>query len=135
MSFESTCFTNSSNVIGLCPDCSTKLNYRSKKREVKKLKKLSKMKPNKKRSQPSDSDNDLLSTDKMKETDRSGETSGENDLNTLDDSKNDVPDTNLPSESKPAEAAEGSWTKPSSNNAEEKSREEEFDEYLEDLLL
>lgn len=118
--------------LGLCPDCSTKLNYRSKKREVKKLKKLAK-KP-KRRSKHRTSDDDSLSTP-TRESSEAGPSGANDNLADSDDS-NDVAEPNQqPSESKPAaDSVEGSWTKPNSN-VEEKTREDEFDEYLEDLLL
>lgn len=121
---------------GLCPDCSTKLNYRSKKREVKKLKKLAKIKPHKRSKHRSTSDNESDSdkTDNT-ETDQ-GESSRNTETHRSDDSDTaDPADTiAVPSETNADESADGNWSKKQSN-VEEKSREDEFDEYLEDLLL
>lgn len=41
---------------GLCPDCSMKLNYKSKKREIKRLKKNKKVSKKSKRSNSNDND-------------------------------------------------------------------------------
>lgn len=98
---------------------------------MKKLKKLAKKKP-KRRSKPDlDSNGALLSTGLSDDTFQADSSVGN-----ISDESNDVEDPiNHPVESKTDDPpAEGSWTKPNSN-VEEKTREDEFDEYLEDLLL
>lgn len=117
---------------GLCPECSDKLNYHSKKREIKRIKKQTKANRRRKsRDQPTDESSTASPT-----------------LSTApDDSRaNDsVPcsDTMEPSSSRGPEPRVNAvahkqleqifWTK--STSEEEKTREEEFDEYLADLLL
>lgn len=111
---------------GLCPDCSRKLNYHSKKREIKKLKKLSK-KSLKKRNVGSSSrntneDDRLVAQSSSQTTDESAETSVHNE----EAVEPAADETAVWSEHKPHD---------SSATIEQKSREEEFDDYLEDLLL
>lgn len=98
----------------MCPECSEKLNYHSKKREVKRIKKHSKY-PNK-RSKDSSATTSTASTP-AHDTDTSIET------------------TSAPILNEPAhqQLEQIFWTK--STNEEEKTREEEFDDYLADLLL
>ncbi|XP_072932688.1 protein FRA10AC1 homolog [Epargyreus clarus] len=98
----------------LCPECSDKLNYRSKKREVKRLKKSEKKKKknkNKDHSEESDS-NDVTETDRIPDEEPS--TSSTVAMETVE---------------------EDSLWKKGVQETEEKTREEEFEEYLEDLLL
>lgn len=109
---------------GLCPDCSKKLNYHSKKREVKKLKKerrkSGRSKYQESQSSPSCSTSDPLSNNTTAEVEKLGAV--------------DVVVGKIVQLEKNVESLEKQcWTKPS--DVEDKSREEEFDEYLEDLLL
>ncbi|KAK9679759.1 Folate-sensitive fragile site protein Fra10Ac1 [Popillia japonica] len=97
--------------IRLCPKCSKKLNYHSKKKEVKRLKKKSKIKS---KSSPNDditgnNDGDSSSSNRIEDT---AEIDGGNVQAKIDES----PWENL----KPIEI---------------KTREEEMEDYLEDLLL
>ncbi|XP_022835583.1 protein FRA10AC1 homolog isoform X2 [Spodoptera litura] len=97
----------------LCPECSKLLNYRSKKREVKRLKKSQKK------------------TKKAKKPDK--------DENGDEDQCPGTPEGALEA-STSAEATvpeddEAALWKKGSEEIEEKSREDEFEEYLEDLLL
>lgn len=97
--------------VGLCPKCSKKLNYHSKKKEVKRLKKKSKIKS---KSSPNDditgnNDGDSSSSNRIEDT---AEIDGGNVQAKIDES----PWENL----KPIEI---------------KTREEEMEDYLEDLLL
>lgn len=108
---------------GLCPDCSKKLNYHSKKREVKKLKK-ERRKSGRSRHPGSQSTS-------------SGSTSGALPSKSAadveeTDAQVDV-GTTIRSEKQVESLEKQCWTKPA--DVEDKSREEEFDEYLEDLLL
>ncbi|XP_034829457.1 protein FRA10AC1 homolog [Maniola hyperantus] len=101
----------------LCPECSEKLNYKSKKREVKRLKKSQKKKRKSRDKGPSDSDDTV--NEESTEVVESG--------------------TQEPSSSNPAtdsmiDREESLWKK-GVQEVEEKSREEEFEDYLEDLLL
>ncbi|XP_032516613.2 protein FRA10AC1 homolog isoform X2 [Danaus plexippus] len=94
----------------LCPECSAKLNYRSKKREVKRLKRRSKRKKNR-----NDSDEDSEDNDERAEIE---------------------PEVGEPSTSQETEPGndESLWKKGAQEN-EEKTREEEFEDYLSELLL
>ncbi|KAJ8983919.1 hypothetical protein NQ317_006723 [Molorchus minor] len=97
--------------IRLCPDCSQKLNYYSKKLEVKRLHKKT-HKPKSK-----NSENDGSSSSKVLESTETGEKAEAVDITELD--------MVIPSDSP--------WE---TNRAiETKSREEEMEEYLQDLLL
>lgn len=107
--------------VGLCPDCSTKVNYHSKKREVKRQKR------------------------KPKSSNPSQQT--KNDISTVNDesitTENDVMPIDLVSQNMIREQRneeiitsmeKDCWSqKPT--DIEDKTREEEFNEYLEDLLL
>ncbi|XP_073954961.1 protein FRA10AC1 homolog [Choristoneura fumiferana] len=97
----------------LCPECSDKLNYKSKKREVKRLKKSQKKK--KKRIERESS------SEKESEDDEAPSALQELDA---------VASTST----HPEETNESLWKKGVQEEVE-KSREEEFAEYLEDLLL
>ncbi|XP_052861878.1 protein FRA10AC1 homolog [Anopheles cruzii] len=111
----------------LCPKCSDRLNYRSKKREIKRMKKRERKIKSSKRKKTTDEfrdDPEALSE---------GEAS-EGELATED--YHNVPEaetTDKASHSEACPADESNWTK--GPDVEEKTREEEFDEYLEDLLL
>ncbi|KPJ19835.1 Protein FRA10AC1-like [Papilio machaon] len=98
----------------LCPECSEKLNYKSKKREVKRLKKSQKKRKKK------------------------GKCNDETDMISGDECTECLDNPPEPSTSKepvqPEEKDESLWKK-GVQEVEEKTREEEFEEYLEDLLL
>ncbi|XP_053604833.1 protein FRA10AC1 homolog isoform X2 [Plodia interpunctella] len=100
----------------LCPECSKKLNYRSKKREIKRLKKGQKKRKRDKSRQKSDDEEGRFSphTPEPEDLEPEAETS----------TSKSVEDTN----------ADSLWKK-APQDTEEKTREEEFEEYLEDLLL
>ncbi|XP_063826728.1 protein FRA10AC1 homolog isoform X2 [Ostrinia nubilalis] len=98
--------------VRLCPECSDKLNYRSKKREVKRLKKKKKTKSKKNQAVEDTSGDENPRTPE-------GEPPGEATTSQT------VAET---------ESADSLWKK-APQEPEEKTREEEFEEYLEDLLL
>lgn len=106
----------------MCPDCSKKLNYHSKKREIKKLKKERKHGKSKNKFNTSSSS-------------PSGSTSLQSSGSAADDeSDSEAIVSKINVSVKNVDALEKEcWTKPL--DIEDKSREEEFDEYLEDLLL
>lgn len=97
---------------GLCPGCSHKLNYRSKKKE---LKRISKKKPK-------------LSTS-------SGSSCKSQPENVESLSEETEKSTNEQSKEKEENEEENNIWKGSGNAAEERSRDEDFEEYLELLLL
>ncbi|XP_030025514.2 protein FRA10AC1 homolog [Manduca sexta] len=96
----------------LCPECSNKLNYKSKKREVKRLKKNHKRK---------------------KEKNKDGSDSEIEESPRTSPGASDEPCTSTADETV-TNADESLWKK-GTQELEEKSREEEFENYLEDLLL
>ena len=97
--------------VGLCDDCSYKLNYHQKRKEVTKSKKRkSKNKTKKPKSVEI----------KREECE---ETSEENDTESKEENSSQEPS-----------ASTDIWRE-SQQTVEEKSRDEEFDEYLEDLFL
>ncbi|XP_026748856.2 protein FRA10AC1 homolog isoform X2 [Galleria mellonella] len=100
----------------LCPECSDKLNYKSQKREIKRLKKAHKKKKKSKDRNKSDSD-------------ESGE---EPHTPTVEPS--DEPSTSQDTKDATTSSEDSLWKK-APQDIEEKSREEEFEDYLEDLLL
>lgn len=104
---------------GLCPPCSEKLNYRSKKREIKRLKHVEKFK-NKERNPNKKKQRDFES--------QSPEPSTAND----DDKESSEKEENVlvESQEEPANVWEGK-----DKTAEQIVREDEFGKYLEDLLL
>ncbi|CAH1100851.1 unnamed protein product [Psylliodes chrysocephalus] len=98
--------------IRLCPECSKKLNHHTKKKEVKRLKK--------KQSIP-----------KSKETDINDEACCSN---TKDTSQNNIHQfENVPQESQEKTKDESPWE--NHKPVEQKSREEEMEDYLQSLLL
>lgn len=110
---------------GLCPECSHKLNYHSKKREVKRMKKQSKHSKHSKHK--TDEDIPTASTS-------SSIVNAEHNLTAehrVDGSEGDGPP--IRSNEAQQQLEQIFWSK--STNEEEKTREEEFDEYLADLLL
>lgn len=90
--------------IGLCPECSEKLNYKSKKKEVKRLKKKQKIKHDK-----PESSTEQNSESKESSSDEETQDSGQQKL------------------------LQNPWLEPVETS--EKTREEEIDDYLTDLLL
>lgn len=88
--------------IKLCPDCSTKLNYHNKKREIKRLKKR-------------------ITSSKRKDKKK---------YETEDDTQEEVPTTSL---SKSKEDNQNPWTE--KVEVEIKSRDDEMDDYLDELLF
>ncbi|CAG9787784.1 unnamed protein product [Diatraea saccharalis] len=101
----------------LCQKCSDKLNYRSKKREIKRLKKKGR---SKKRSK--DRDNNVEASPEF-------ETPENNVI------MSEEPSTSSSSNMAAGTDEETSLWKKVPQETEEKTREEEFEEYLEDLLL
>ncbi|XP_059057435.1 protein FRA10AC1 homolog isoform X2 [Achroia grisella] len=98
----------------LCPECSVKLNYKSQKREIKRLKKAHKKRH------------------KDKEKNKSySEDSGEEENPSVTPS--DEPSTSQ--DPKDTTSSSDSLWKKAPQDVEEKSREEEFEDYLADLLL
>lgn len=95
---------------GLCPDCSSKLNYRSKKREVKRI---HKQRPNKTK-HPSDK--------KREKTD------------VRENLAEEERESNSTAEDRSETEASSIW-KDAARPEEERGREEEFEEYLEELFL
>ncbi|XP_037031323.1 protein FRA10AC1 homolog [Bradysia coprophila] len=110
----------------LCPDCSKKLNYHSNKREVKKLKKEKRKSGRRSKSASEGNQSPGCSTSAASSKTVTDEEIVESNEE-VDVHKNDALEKNVESIEKHC------WTK--TTDAEEKSREEEFDEYLEDLLL
>ncbi|XP_040171544.1 protein FRA10AC1 homolog [Anopheles arabiensis] len=114
----------------LCPKCSDKLNYHSKKREIKRLKKRD-------RKAKSSSGGRRVSDDAVSSSSVAAPTQeGTSVATTTQESiePDEVPEAVGEQDGSCApEVAEGSWTK--GHEVEEKTREEEFDEFLEDLLL
>lgn len=119
---------------GLCPNCSEKLNYHSKKREIKRLRKTEEKKKTKQKHRDTNmkNDNELTSTEEA-DNEKDGIGSGLSEENSENRNR-------MESEASTSVAAIGNqvieqqcWTK--STHEEEKSREQEFDEYLADLLL
>ncbi|CAG4930019.1 unnamed protein product [Colias eurytheme] len=98
----------------LCPECSAKLNYRSKKREIKRLKKNLKRKK------------------KRNVEDDKSESEDENNEIVPEETQVEEPSTSKTDET--ADSGNSLWKK-GIQETEEKSREEEFEDYLEDLLL
>ncbi|KAL9694251.1 hypothetical protein quinque_013536 [Culex quinquefasciatus] len=111
----------------LCPKCSNKLNYHSKKREIKRLKKRERSQKKSRRSGDTEVEEDVTAG---KQQDQSKDDAQEIDqaISQPPESTNEL---DLPSGS--STSAENLWSK--GPEIEDKTREEEFDEYLEDLLL
>ncbi|CAH0719996.1 unnamed protein product, partial [Brenthis ino] len=98
--------------VRLCPECSEKLNYKSKKREVKRLKKNQKKKKKGKENEKTDDE--------------------QNDAE-IPEAASDEPSTSQ-QDVETIENEESLWKK-GVQEVEEKTREEEFEDYLEELLL
>ncbi|KAJ0183272.1 hypothetical protein K1T71_001248 [Dendrolimus kikuchii] len=96
----------------LCPDCSVKLNYKSKRREIKRLKKNRKSK----KDRGKNVNNKKSEENSTEATETVNEASTSSGIQTTENNQ------------------ESLWKK-GVQETEEKSREEEFEEYLEDLLL
>ncbi|XP_011301313.1 protein FRA10AC1 homolog [Fopius arisanus] len=99
----------------LCPECSEKLNYKTKKREVKRQKALKRLGTSPDKSQISSSSNESPGTETAIKV------VAENGDKPEDSQSSETDDTNI-WKGKPVEGVE-------------KSREEEFEEYLADLFL
>ncbi|XP_031630818.1 protein FRA10AC1 homolog [Contarinia nasturtii] len=104
----------------LCPDCSEKLNYHSKKREVKRVQKHKK----------SHRHRDTNTRTSVSSLDMATASNNDNDI---PESQNHDGTTTAPESSAVQQLEQIFWSK--STNDEEKSREEEFDDYLANLLL
>jgi len=101
----------------LCFDCSYKLNYHHKKKELTKKKKKSKKRKHKRHRSSSDSDSsDGKSEKRKKKDDKLKEESDEKEKEKLEKQEKDV------------------WSAPLQKE-EEKTREDEFDDFLDDLFL
>lgn len=109
---------------GLCPHCSKKLNYHSKKREIKKFKKL------RRRSRYIDAGGNAAKHEAEETSSSVSVVSDELPDHATSDGQESVgPVANVSKD----KVEQHCWTKPT--EIEDKSREEEFDNYLEDLLL
>ncbi|XP_035793480.1 protein FRA10AC1-like [Anopheles albimanus] len=108
----------------LCPKCSDKLNYRSKKREVKRMRRRERRAKATKHKSRARSCREC-----SVERNTSEESTTEEPINDPTDSDDRVEHFT----SSEPQNFENNWTK--GPEVEEKTREEEFDEYLEDLLL
>lgn len=112
----------------MCPDCSDKLNYHSKKREVKRIKKHTKSNKHKHRTI------DLPSSSSQPVSDSSGEGNSSTEQQVEANQHEMQPTVPTPAnEAAHQQLEQIFWSK--STNEEEKTREEEFDDYLADLLL
>jgi len=98
----------------LCLECSYKLNYHHKKKEVTKKKKKSKKKKRKRDRSSSESDSDSSRSDKKKEVELKAVEEKEKEK--LEKQEKDV------------------WSAPLQKE-EDKTRDDEFDEFLDDLFL
>ena len=107
--------------VRLCPDCSYKLNYHSKKREIKKEKKMKK-EAKKRRRRKNDSDDDEEDDD---DDDESGSAA-----------PRDVKGSGAgASDAGPSQDPATHWKGPAPKIDEDKSKDEEFEDYLEDLFM
>ena len=111
---------------GLCADCSDKLNYKHKKREIKRNKKR-KHRPE----AVADDDNDSVAQPEILSPDHPLENVKQEETNALEDET-----VSSATETEPvhAEDEDNIW-KTANRATEEKSREEDFEEFLEQLLL
>jgi len=107
--------------VRLCPDCSYKLNYHSKKREIKKEKKMKK-EAKRRRRKKNDSDDDEEDDD---DDDESGSAA-----------PRDVKGSGAgASDAGPSQDPATHWKGPAPKIDEDKSKDEEFEDYLEDLFM
>ena len=105
----------------LCPDCSYKLNYHHKKKELtKKRKKNKKKKKRKKRSRSSSSSSESDSSD---DDTRRRKRKKEDHANDAEEKEKEL-----------SKQEKDVWTKPQEKE-DEKTREDEFDDFLDDLFL
>lgn len=102
--------------IRLCPDCSKKLNYHSKKREIKRLKKSSLR---------------IKNTQKITNMSYDAEKPSTSSIDSSNQMDNDIVDKC--DETNNVSNEESLWE--NHKQIESKTREEEMDEYLQDLLL
>lgn len=110
-------------ILGLCESCSEKLNYHSKKREIKRLKKYkSKSEPRKESSRSS-----------TKEGSSVPQTPSSSSSQKLSQDESDEEESTSISERLEPMTEDNLWKK--NNESEIRGRDEEFDEYLADLLL
>lgn len=119
---------------GLCPDCSVRLNYYSKKREVKRIKKQIKKDGKKGKtkgsSSPGTSNQNENDAEELQVTSLNGIESNNSDR---DSETDDAQDSDHIQSDKSVPTVDKCWAK--IPDAEDKTREEEFDDYLADLLL
>lgn len=109
--------------VGLCPDCSNKLNYHSKKREVKRIKRTAKHGKH-------ESIDNIPNSSTSSTIDTENSSIAEQNVNTTDE----IPAAaHIVNEVAHQQLEQIFWSK--STNDEDKTRGEEFDEYLADLLL
>lgn len=116
--------------VRLCVTCSDMLNYRSKKREVKKLKRQarkSKREQRPARRSGADDGGDAAASSNSLDYNTAGDERQDSEESALNDAELKPRMTDDP------QSEVQCWAK--ATTVEEKSREEEFDEYLEDLLL
>ncbi|XP_054060911.1 protein FRA10AC1 homolog isoform X3 [Rissa tridactyla] len=111
---------------GLCPECSYKLNFHHRRREVKAHKKRGTAVPNSK--EPKIKKTKLSSSEKKK----SKKKTNEDQVSSEDSDNSDKDSDNSDAQDGPSDA--DFWKGPLPE-ADEKSREEEFDEYFQDLFL
>merc|ERR1719447_2532406 len=105
----------------LCPDCSYKLNYHHKKKELtKKRKKNKKKKKRKKRSRSSSSSSESDSSD---DDSRRRKRKKEDHANDAEEKEKEL-----------SQQEKDVWTKPQEKE-DEKTREDEFDDFMDDLFL
>ncbi|XP_054060909.1 protein FRA10AC1 isoform X2 [Rissa tridactyla] len=110
----------------LCPECSYKLNFHHRRREVKAHKKRGTAVPNSK--EPKIKKTKLSSSEKKK----SKKKTNEDQVSSEDSDNSDKDSDNSDAQDGPSDA--DFWKGPLPE-ADEKSREEEFDEYFQDLFL
>lgn len=111
-------------LLGLCSGCSDKLNYHSKKREIKRIKKRNKNCKHKNDINDSIDVPSTSSSSSKAENTTNAESSLKETAECIQTHKIDGAHQQL---------EQIFWNK--STNEEEKTREEEFDDYLADLLL
>lgn len=110
--------------IRLCPDCSKKLNYHSKKKEIKRLKRARHKSPI----------TTLTATNEIAESDKPTTSNSEN-LSDLDELNSDKVINGTQTTKKTENNCDEQSLWENHKHEEPKSREEEMEEYLQDLLL
>jgi len=113
----------------LCPDCSYKLNYHHKRKEVTKKKK--RRKSEKKRKRKSGTERSDKKSKRHKQDNRSSASSSES---SSDSDEDDKAARRAKKEEENEKKASEIWKEPLQIE-QEKSREENFDEFLEDLFM